>query len=340
MTLSMRTFGKELEALTYQDLQTYFATEKVETDTLEFKSINTAGTLDEKIKGLARSVCAFLNSAGGILIWGAPSGAAPAGGSGPKRFSGALTPYNTAIEKDSLINRVTDRIVPIPNRIRLQICQENGNYVFVFEIQPSEYSPHQTDNTYYMRIDGQTRISPHHYIEAQFKKIKYPEVCIYFKIINASIIQTGQYRVDFQLFVINWSPLQNDEDISLRVFGKDIFFPRSQQAGLSEFYRMSGKEYFRDPIQRILHFGQPIVDPNSFIVEARVLADNPLVEVTVFISGRYSPTKKSEYTIDFRRINNQNKNEMIVEKSENIAIADWQLERGVTREAILRELLQ
>lgn len=280
-----------------------------------------------------------MNSSGGLLIWGAPEGVRPADG-GSKRFQGALTPYNVRIEKDSLINRITDRITPIPNRIRVKVCEHNGNYVFVFEIDTSEYSPHQTENTYYMRIDGQTRVAPHHYIEALFKKIKHPNICCYLKITNAAMLPNRHYRVDFDIYIFNWSPLQNDEDISFRIFGPQIFFPLSRSQGHQHEYRMNGREYFRDPIQKIIHFGQPIRDANYFTVDPMTLPDNLRIDVTIFFSGRFSPTKRCDYVLDFRQVLAANRNSMIVEKKENITIADWQSENGVDREAILRELLQ
>lgn len=339
MTLSNNILGKELNDLTHQDIETYFATEKVETDNLEFKSINPAGNFDDKISGLAKSICGFLNSNGGLLIWGAPEGLRPAGG-GAKRFQGALTPYNVQIDKDSLINRITDRITPIPNRIKLKICEQAGSYVFVFEIESSEYSPHQTENSYYMRIDGQTRVAPHHYIEALFKKIKHPNICCYLKITNATVQQNMHYRIDYDIYMFNWSPLQNDENVSFRIFGPLMFHPLSQVAPHQQDYRLNGKEYFRNPIQDIIHYGQPIRDANYFTVNPISLPHNLRTELTIFFSGRLSPTKRCDYVIDFGQVTAANKNLMIVERNENITIADWQAENGVNRESILNELLQ
>ncbi|MBL0145403.1 MAG: putative DNA binding domain-containing protein [Chitinophagaceae bacterium] len=67
-------FGKRLNDLTIQDIESYFQQERIETDQLEFKSISQHGNLNDKILGIQRSICAFLNSSGGLLIWGAPEG--------------------------------------------------------------------------------------------------------------------------------------------------------------------------------------------------------------------------------------------------------------------------
>ena len=117
-------FNKNLEDLVYEDLTTYFIDERIESDKLEFKSYNQKGNSSEKFNGICKSIAAFLNSGGGLLIWGAPSGA--------KRqvkvkqqvkivkiFIGQLEPIDHILEKDQLINKITDRITPLPSGIRV-----------------------------------------------------------------------------------------------------------------------------------------------------------------------------------------------------------------------------
>lgn len=84
-------FGKKLEDLTFHDIENFFSVERVETDQLEFKSINLKGGLDEKFPGIQKTVGAFLNSSGGLLIWGAPDGKLTSGKK-EKAFVGSLTP--------------------------------------------------------------------------------------------------------------------------------------------------------------------------------------------------------------------------------------------------------
>ena len=67
-------FGKPLNSLTINDVKSYFIDERIETDQIEFKSIHPTGNINEKFAGIQRSVCAFLNSSGGLLIWGSPEG--------------------------------------------------------------------------------------------------------------------------------------------------------------------------------------------------------------------------------------------------------------------------
>jgi predicted HTH transcriptional regulator len=80
-------FGKNtLTDLKAEDLRRYFSEPKEESDKLEFKSFPLiAGKHDhsgEREKAVLRTICAFLNTEGGILIWGAPKMQKKVGGKG------------------------------------------------------------------------------------------------------------------------------------------------------------------------------------------------------------------------------------------------------------------
>jgi predicted HTH transcriptional regulator len=167
-------FGKTLNSLTIEDVKSYFTDERIESDQIEFKSIHSTGNSNEKFTGIEKSVCAFLNSSGGLLIWGSPEGQKVEGRK-EKIFKGELSFFNVVLEKDFIISKISDSIIPLPNNVRINILSEGSNSIVVLEIGISEYSPHQNANAYYMRIDGQTKPAPHHYIEALFKKITYPK---------------------------------------------------------------------------------------------------------------------------------------------------------------------
>ena len=70
-------FGKTIHDLTEQDIKKYFETERRETNIIEFKSYvdkNESGITKEsrdkkKLRDVIKTICAFLNSDGGILIW-------------------------------------------------------------------------------------------------------------------------------------------------------------------------------------------------------------------------------------------------------------------------------
>src|SRR5437867_2114066 len=107
-------FGKPLNDLSYQDIEDYFIHEQIETNQIEYKSINEVGDLNPKIKALAENITAFLNSEGGIIIWGAPIGKEKAGQK-EKVFQGDLTPISELFEKDRFVNKVSSLIIPLPN---------------------------------------------------------------------------------------------------------------------------------------------------------------------------------------------------------------------------------
>ncbi|RYF97097.1 MAG: ATP-binding protein, partial [Chitinophagaceae bacterium] len=70
MNYSEIVFGKSLEELSMETLTHFFIIPQGETATLEFKSFSKQSTFDKNIDGIIKGLCAFLNSDGGILIWG------------------------------------------------------------------------------------------------------------------------------------------------------------------------------------------------------------------------------------------------------------------------------
>lgn len=173
-------FDKEIHDLTISDIENFFYKEQVENDKLEFKSAvdgnSTTGRPQVKesevLKKIMNTICGFLNSEGGVLIWGAPEGQLPVAGGNEKIHKGNLTPVKMILEKDQLINKLSDIINPTPNKIRFNSFAVTQGYVYVFEVEKSEYAPHQIDGTYYLRLDAQTRPAPHQYVEALIKKAR------------------------------------------------------------------------------------------------------------------------------------------------------------------------
>jgi predicted HTH transcriptional regulator len=247
-------FGKTLKELSIQDIKSYFLEERIETDQLEFKSINSIGNINDKFAGIQRTVCAFLNSSGGLLIWGAPEGL-KVEGKKEKIFKGDLSLFNQILEKDFVVSKISDSIIPLPNNIRTNIIIDGSKSIIIIEIDSSEYSPHQNADTYYMRIDGQTKPAPHHYIEALFKKITYPNIEAFLKITKIEVFQGNKYKVDFDMYYFNWTPLQNEEKLSFRVVSDGVF-GHYQNPQHSYLYTMEGHEYFKENVKDVFYFGE------------------------------------------------------------------------------------
>ncbi|MEL6812966.1 MAG: ATP-binding protein, partial [Bacteroidota bacterium] len=136
---SQQYFGKDLNDLNYEDINNFFIEEKEESDKIEFKAFHPSfGNFNKNLDGVIRGICAFLNSDGGILIWGAPLGKKL---EEREVFQGTLSPVTEFKEKDSLISKISDSITPLPVNINVKIIEQEGQYLYIFETQMSSYSP-------------------------------------------------------------------------------------------------------------------------------------------------------------------------------------------------------
>ncbi len=259
MSYIQQYFGKQPQDLVYQDIIDFFANEKEESDKIEFKSYHSLGENDkEKENGIIRTVCALLNSNGGLIIWGAPIGQNVAGRT-EKVFVGTLSPVTRQIEKDYFINRITDSITPSPNEVFFFRLEDGTNYVYVIEVGKSEYAPHQFRNIYYMRIDGQSRPAPHHYIEALFKKITYPKLKGYIKPERLYHYGTSIF-LKITPVIFNLSKLLNEHNVYYRiVVTKGIFANSLKDRNSGNPYGLNGNDlrvlnaldtiYYNEPYQ-------------------------------------------------------------------------------------------
>jgi hypothetical protein len=217
--LSLSFFGKSLTDLTYTDIVNFFSTEHGESNTIEFKAYSPQfGNFNQNIKGIIRAVCGLLNSDGGIVIWGAPLGTIDST-TGEKKFIGALSPVPDYKEKDWMINKISDNITPLPTGIRIVVLQNSmTENLYIIEVQTSSYKPHQQDNTYWARLDGQTKPAPHYFIEALFRRISYPNIEGYIKVEKAGLAQNpSRYYLQVSIFMFNFSQLQNEENVEIRL---------------------------------------------------------------------------------------------------------------------------
>ncbi|GGF23381.1 AlbA family DNA-binding domain-containing protein [Hymenobacter cavernae] len=300
MEYSQIYFGKPLGQLTYPDLEAFFSVEREESDQLEFKSCNPNGKLDDKIEGVTQGICAFLNSSGGLLIWGAPEGK-KVDGKKEKVFVGDLTRVPLTVEKDWLISKISDKIIPLPIGIRAQLIRKDDYQVCVFEIDESPYAPHQTDNIYYMRIDGQKKPAPHHYIEALFKKVTYPRLEAYIIPEDMDTIEKGCY-LELEFFFFNFSPFINEEGFyyKIQILG-GVFADYNPHQVVHPKYTLQGSQYTYRNEGKILYNGEPIsIDKkiNFTSSQRHVLKDKNTGEILVFFGGKTSPIKVSRYKID------------------------------------------
>lgn len=304
MKPSQALFNRDLYELDFEYIQEFFATVKDESLYLEFKSFSQQGPYGPKEDAIKKAVCAMLNSEGGVVIWGAPTETRDANGN--TAAVGALTPFASNLDRDRLINILSSSIIPLPVAIRVQKLQnENEESVFVIEVEKSPEKPHQFDNRYYIRLDGQTRIAPHYLISALMRGANFP---------GHLRLKRIEFRGDtialhFRNVLFNTSAFNNDLNVQIRI-------------GASRGRLLVNLFYFPSIYTHtlpLLSHGAPLTI--DFILE--IPAANAQGELTMIFQfgGEKSPSKMSEYKYNFERFvagNIADEGIYLQEKNENV----------------------
>lgn len=327
MDLCTPHFGKKLDELNYSDIHQYFSDLRVETDQIEFKSFSSS--LDDGMRKIIQSTCAFLNSKGGVIIWGAPKKVQEA-------YSGPLVPLTERMDEDRIVSKISDKITPLPRGIRPRfLVDSSSRYVCVIEIDESNYAPHQVvGDNYFMRIEGQTRIAPHHYLEALFRKVRYPNIEGYLRIAKVRHerydLNKIRFDITIQVQIYNWSALQN---------GEDVFFMLS--LGGARF--PDGKVNVTSESTPILHLGLAKSKHFDLTTSTELTADKAFTfDIDLLFGAKNSPAKLSAYTISLNKILNDKSGtyvDVMTDVSENVMFSDLQERLGKNRELILKEFL-
>lgn len=338
---SQQYFGKDLTQLKFDDISDFFVVAKEESDKIEFKAFHPKyGNFKQNLDGVNRGICAFLNSNGGILIWGAPLGQTI---DGKEIFQGDLSPVKELMEKDAIISKISDSITPLPVNINVNILSDNDNHLYIFEIQQSNYSPHQFKNTYYARLDGQTKPAPHYLIEALFRKISYPNIEGFLDLERYGVMPNGRSFLDISIIIINFSELQNELNLNYRVICGQAIFLGSTNPNTSRLYSMEGHQYLNSNNIDILHFGAPEKTTQRLIfdMESVRLDYNNQMDLILYFGGKKSPLKFSEYKLNFNlnSIREKYPVELFASIKENQLASQKQAELGTTRENLLSTIL-
>lgn len=320
MAFSQLFFGHTLDTLTYDVIEDYFLDTQDESDKIEFKSYASQEERNhgEKENGVLRAVCALLNSSGGVVIWGAPEGKRVAGRQ-EKVFQGTLSPLTQRVEKDKFMNRMADLITPSPSGIRMKELEKDGSFIYVYEVEPSRYAPHQFKNIYYMRIDGQSRPAPHPYIEAMFRKVSFPRLEGYINVLGINNEDPKQIILKIDTFIFNWSKLQNEHNIYFRLITSVGKFRDHYGVTFNGMeLRADGSEIATHNAKPTLYYNEPIVREERIYFQQGDLIDADYkVEILFYFAGKSSPLCVSEYTLDLSKSQWPDPNRLIVEKVEN-----------------------
>lgn len=288
MNYSDRIFNKNIRDLSFEDIEDYFKEPREESEILEFKS--GYGDFEEVFnKNILRTIAAFLNSSGGVLIWGTPKDVALSKGK-PKVCIGELIPLTIHKEKDHLINRISSAISYMPTGVRVEKLKKGNQYLYIFEVDESPSKPHQYNGIYYIRLDGQSRPAPHYVVDALFKQVKFAELegSLDFRRVS---LKDGTLYIDFGADVRNKSKFIVDKSLSLSVHT------------LVGCFKHTGSETLSIEQNGPLHYGPPKSFKNQIVIELDDLkASNGICEVFFYFAGENSVARVSRYKLDFHQL--------------------------------------
>ena len=313
MSYSKSILGNNLFNLTYLDIENFFIEEREENLNLEFKSYVDEGSFKEKEKVIFKSICALLNSEGGIIIWGAPIEIRDS--SQNTKAIGTLTPFNVGMDKDKLINKISSNIIPLPINFKVQfLTNDDGNSIIVIEVNKSIERPHQFSNNYYIRLDGQTRIAPHYLIKALIKSKDFPILRGHVRL--KEIFNENNYlKLIFRKLIYNATPYQNE----IKPYYKLVVQPPGELFINGQSYGNHTDDEFS-----ILANGRPEMFDFEVRLDKNSVNDN--LDIILQIGGQKSPSKLSIYTYNFKnavagKVNNEEI--FLVEKEENQLPTDY-----------------
>lgn len=282
------TFGKSLDSLKYEDIILFFQEERVESNILEFKSGQSdVKKFDDMLnKKIIRTIASFLNSEGGLLIWGSPREQyVNKAGKNVKIAIGDLEPNLVFNEKDQLINKIIKTISYMPTGVRLKTLRNGDEYIYIFEVDESASRPHQYQNEYLIRIDGQTFPAPHYLVDAMFKQIKHPNIENHIKIVDVYQKATGLFiKLELKLF-----------NFTSSIPGKEISFYARTTVGI---FKENDSDFIQSQPNKLLFFG---LNPSTFltlhITTSLLMEGLENLDIIIYMTGENILTKTSQHEI-------------------------------------------
>ena len=142
-----------------------------------------------------------------------------------------------------------------------------------------------------MRLDGQTLPAPHAYIEALFKKIRYPIIEGYLVLNSTSNSSSENISLDCMILFRNQTPLINDENLYCRIY--------TSEGLLFSYETMShAKEITLKNVTNVIAYGN--MTEAYFTLEftqADLMRADYTTQLTFWFGGRYSPLRTCQYKI-------------------------------------------
>jgi hypothetical protein len=335
-------FGKPWEEIGLPDIEAFFKREQTESDKLEFKSIptNYSGQKEDDRK-ILKSICGFLNAEGGVLVWGAPE-ENKMNPDPVQKYGGTLTPTSVFHEKDAFIAKVANRIVPSPKGIRFKAIPVDNKFIYIIDVPQSQFPPHQFEDIYYMRMDGQTKAAPHHYIEALFRRVAFPRLEAYLRIDDYLPENSDLFSIQCTVLFMNFSRYQNDENLHCRIIsdqGRIMTLhgsPSPLDTGIE-----TGSDYIPGIITQMIYYGNFVHHTFKLSLSRKRLAETGhQCDIRLHFGARYSPMKLSFYKLQIAStLVKGRKNDIIVEKQENLFFHENEEDQGWTEQTLIEQNL-
>lgn len=322
-------FGKSIREITIEDLNLYFLEVKEETEILEFKSGkgDFEGVFNNNI---LKTVSAFLNSSGGVLIWGAPEDKAPEKGK-PKVCVGDLVPVNDKKEKDQLINRISSSISYMPKGIKIERLDLDNEYIYIIEVQESGSKPHQLNGQYFIRLDGQSKPAPHYIVDSMFKQINDADTEIGLHLYDFLWAQ-GYLTLDFKMVVFNFSRFMPARNVNVNLY-----------SNVGEFNTTGSRDININTIDSISFGSFPSTKYSLTIKENILERFGNIIELNITSSGHNCLSKVSTYKIKVDKILNGEDdivlNDLLENIKSNIPLIDL-IDANSSKEEIKRMFLE
>lgn len=164
MQFARHIFNKESpDQIQIADIQKLIENETEESLHLDFEEIPRT---DVQYDGLARHISGFLNTSGGIVVFGVSE----------RKKKGRNIPHNitwTTIKKETLENNLYRKIDPWFEGIQIYPIQnpsDASQRIFVIFVPKSKNPPHMANYTYYTRLNFQTQPMGHEQLSAIFRQ--------------------------------------------------------------------------------------------------------------------------------------------------------------------------
>jgi len=151
-------FGKALKKVLLSDIQKLIDEKVIENYTLDYTEIPP----DPSWHGLAKEISAFLNTNGGLVIFGVSEK--------ENRFPFKIT--WTSISKETIVRNLRNLVIPWHSDIEFHVVKnpdEEKQAIYIIEIPKSKNPPHMGGNSYYFRNVYESIPMSHYDVEGKFR---------------------------------------------------------------------------------------------------------------------------------------------------------------------------